>query len=86
MKTKHKKGLKAYRVAQGHKLMTLAPLLGIPMSCLSQIENGKQMPSLALLRKYADVFGITVYKAVDLYGESEKERDKWSEQHRRKDN
>lgn len=76
MKRPHKKGLKAYRVHVGHKLITLAPILGIPMSSLSLIENALMIPSLTLLRKYAAAFDLPVARIVELYGESESERDR----------
>ena len=32
--------------------------LGISASYLSEIENGKKQPSIDLLKKYADIYGI----------------------------
>lgn len=42
------------------KQKELAEKLGISKSHLSEIESGKKAPTLALLDRYADVFGIPV--------------------------
>ena len=50
--------LKKLRTIYGYKAVEMSQLLGISPSYLSEIENGKKQPSLELLKKYSNVFGI----------------------------
>ena len=50
--------LRLLRVFNDMKANELAERLNISGSYLSEIEHGKKMPSLSLIRKYSDVFGI----------------------------
>ena len=50
--------LKKTRNIYGYKASQLCKLLDISPSYLSEIENNKKQPSLELLQKFADVFGI----------------------------
>ena len=58
--------LKRMRIIYGYKAKDLSSELGVSASYLSEIENNKKQPSLELLQKYADIFGIAFGK----YGES----------------
>lgn len=48
--------LRLFRVFHDKKTKELAEELEISTSYLSEIENGKKQPTLALIDKYADVF------------------------------
>lgn len=50
--------LKRTRNIYGYKAGEMSTLLGISPSYLSEIENNKKQPSLELLKKYSDVYGI----------------------------
>lgn len=50
--------LKRTRVIYGYKAKEMSSALGISASYLSEIENNKKQPSLELLKKYADIYGI----------------------------
>lgn len=50
--------LKRTRVIYGYKAGEMSAKLGISASYLSEIENNKKQPSLELLQKYADLYGI----------------------------
>lgn len=50
--------LKRIRGIYGYKASELSSLIGISSSYLSEIENNKKQPSLELLQKCADVYGI----------------------------
>lgn len=50
--------LKRTRVIYGYKASEMSSELGISASYLSEIENNKKHPSLELLQKYADIYGI----------------------------
>ena len=50
--------LKRTRAIYGFKASEMSSILGISASYLSEIENNKKQPSLELLEKYADVYGI----------------------------
>ena len=50
--------LKRIRHIYGMKATEMSNALGISNSYLSEIENNKKDPSLDLLHKYADIFGI----------------------------
>lgn len=50
--------LKRTRIIYGYKASEMCSELGISASYLSEIENNKKKPSLELLQKYADIYGI----------------------------
>lgn len=50
--------LKRTRIIYGYKASEMSSKLGISASYLSEIENNKKQPSLELLQKYADIYGI----------------------------
>ena len=50
--------LKRTRAIYGYKATEMSSQLGISVSYLSEIENNKKQPSLALLEKYANIYGI----------------------------
>ena len=50
--------LKRMRIIYGYKASEMSSELGISASYLSEIENNKKQPSLELLQKYADIYGI----------------------------
>lgn len=50
--------LKRTRTIYGYKASEMSTLLGISSSYLSEIENNKKQPSLELLKKFAEIFGI----------------------------
>lgn len=50
--------LKRTRTIYGYKANEMSVALGISASYLSEIENNKKQPSLEILRKYADIYGI----------------------------
>lgn len=52
--------LKRMRIIYDYKAKDMSNLLDISPSYLSEIENGKKQPSLDLLQRYANVFGVKV--------------------------
>ena len=50
--------LKRTRIIYGYKASEMSSELGISASYLSEIENNKKQPSLELLQKYANIYGI----------------------------
>ena len=50
--------LKRTRAIYGYKATEMSSQLGISASYLSEIENNKKQPSLELLKKYSDIYGI----------------------------
>lgn len=50
--------LKRIRTIYGYKANELCQLLEISPSYLSEIENNKKQPSLELLKRYSNVYGI----------------------------
>ena len=50
--------MKRTRTIYGYKASEMCLKLGISASYLSEIENNKKPPSLELLQKYADIYGI----------------------------
>ncbi len=52
--------LKRLRSRQGHSLERLAKLAGISRAMLSQIENGKSVPTITLLLKVANALGVPI--------------------------
>ena len=49
---------KRTRIIYGYKASEMSSELGISASYLSEIENNKKQPSLELLQKYANIYGI----------------------------
>jgi len=64
--------LKKVRTIYGYKAVVMSSILGISASYLSEIENDKKQPSLELLQKYADAFGIKLSSLI-LLSEEENE-------------
>lgn len=67
--------LKRTRFVYGYKASEMSSELGISASYLSEIENNKKHPSLELLQKYADIYGIRLSSLILLsenYDEAEK--------------
>lgn len=52
--------LRRLRGIYGYSAREMSALLGISNSYLSEIEHGKKQPSIEMLAKYSDVFGIRV--------------------------
>lgn len=50
--------LKRTRAIYGYKATEMSSALGISASYLSEIENNKKQPSLELLQRYADIYGV----------------------------
>ena len=50
--------LKRTRIIYGYKASEMSLELGVSASYLSEIEKNKKQPSLELLQKYADIYGI----------------------------
>lgn len=73
--------LKKTRVIYGYTASELSSLLTISKSYLSEIENNKKQPSLDLLRKYSEIYGIKLSSLILLsekieeYDESGKKGD-----------
>jgi len=70
------KGIKFVRLASGLRQGEMAKRLGISQNYLSLIENSKAEPSMALLRKISETFGIPVTfllweEAMPLEGETQ---------------
>ena len=51
--------IKRLRIARGASQVTLAHMLGVTKQCVSNWENGNVLPSIDMLVKMADVFGVT---------------------------
>lgn len=50
--------LKRTRTIYGYKASEMSDLLQISKSYLSEIENNKKQPSLELLEKYSEIYGM----------------------------
>lgn len=50
--------LKRLRGIYGYSAKEMSEILGISNSYLSEIEHGKKTPSLELIEKYAESFGL----------------------------
>lgn len=70
--------LRKMRGIYGYSASEMSKNIGISNSYLSEIENGKKEPSLELLEKYADIFGIKV-SSLMLMSENVTSKDKWIE-------
>lgn len=67
--------LKRMRIIYGYKASEMSSELGISASYLSEIENNKKQPSLDLLQKYADIYGIRLSSLI-LLSENMEEAEK----------
>lgn len=67
--------LKRTRAIYGYKANEMSSALGISASYLSEIENNKKQPSLELLKKYADLYGIRLSSLI-LLSESMEDAEK----------
>ncbi|TDP53727.1 helix-turn-helix domain-containing protein [Aminicella lysinilytica] len=67
--------LKKTRNIYGYKASEMSDKLGISKSYLSEIENNKKKPSLDLLEKYSDIYGIKLSSLI-LLSENFDEADK----------
>lgn len=68
--------LKKTRLIYGYKAIEMSEKLEISNSYLSEIENNKKKPSLELLEKYSDIYGIKLSSLILLsenYDEAGKE-------------
>ena len=65
------KRLKEFRKARGFSLEELARRTGFSKSFLSQIENGKNSPSIASLKKITQALGVSI---ADIFAEEDGER------------
>ena len=52
--------IRALRKAAGMIMKQLGNLMGVSESTISLYENGKAEPDIAMLRKIADCFGVTI--------------------------
>lgn len=52
--------IRALRKAAGMTMKQLGNLMGVSESAISLYENGKAEPDIAMLRKIADYFGVTI--------------------------
>lgn len=50
--------LKRTRAIYGYKASEMSEMLQISKSYLSEIENNKKQPSLDILKKYSEIYGI----------------------------
>ncbi len=51
--------IKKLRITRGANQVMLARILGVTKQCVSNWENGNVLPSIEMLVKMADVFGVT---------------------------
>lgn len=68
--------LKRMRTIYGYKAIQMSKELNISTSYLSEIENNKKQPSLKLLQKYADIFGLKLSSLILLYEKLDESNDK----------
>ena len=65
--------LRRLRGIYGYSARELSEVLQISSSYLSEIEHGKKQPSMELLQRYADVFGLrlsTLLRFSENYGDA----------------
>lgn len=67
--------LKRTRIIYGYKASEMSLELGISASYLSEIENNKKQPSLELLQKYANIYGVRLSSLI-LLSENMEEAEK----------
>jgi transcriptional regulator with XRE-family HTH domain len=58
--------LRRLRGIYGYKAVEMREKLGISSSYLSEIENNRKMPSLELLQKYSEIFGIKLSSLISI--------------------
>jgi len=68
--------LKRTRNIYGITASQMSKQLGISASYLSEIENGKKHPSVELLQKYADIYGIKLSSLILLSESIEEAKEK----------
>lgn len=68
--------LKRTRAIYGYTATEMSSLLTISKSYLSEIENNKKQPSLDLLRKYSEIYGIKLSSLILLSEKIEETDDK----------
>lgn len=68
--------LKRMRTIYGYKAIEMSKKLNISTSYLSEIENNKKQPSLELLQKYANIFGLKLSSLILLYENLDETNDK----------
>jgi transcriptional regulator with XRE-family HTH domain len=56
--------VRTLRRERGWKQVEMAELLGVDLSYLSEIENGKKDPSLRVLKTIADGFSLSLSQLV----------------------
>ena len=69
--------LKRTRAIYGYKASEMSEMLQISRSYLSEIENNKKQPSLDLLKRYSEIYGIKLYSLILLsenYDEADKKK------------
>lgn len=54
------KGIKICRIKAGMTQSELAILLGVSEMTISNYERGEREPSVAVLKRMAEIFGVTV--------------------------
>lgn len=64
--------LKEYRKQSGLTQTELGKLVGVAKSTMSQYESGNREPDIETIKKFADIFGVTVG---ELLGHEEPEHD-----------
>lgn len=67
--------IKRFRKLKKMTLLTLADAVGISENYLSEIENGKHIPSLEVSCKLAKVLGVLVTDIFDCQSNNENEED-----------
>ncbi|MGB2863942.1 MAG: helix-turn-helix transcriptional regulator [Sedimentisphaerales bacterium] len=77
------KGIKFVRIASGIRQGEMAKRLDISQNYLSLLENNKAEPSIALLRKISDTFGVPASflfweEAMPIEGETPEVTDKYN--------
>lgn len=58
--------LRLLRVGNELSCQQMADKLGVSASYISQIENGKKLPSDKMLGLYSKIFGISEHKIIEL--------------------
>lgn len=69
--------LKRTRAIYGYKASEMSEMLQISRSYLSEIENNKKQPSLDLLKRYSEIYGIKLSSLILLsenYDEADKKK------------
>lgn len=77
-------GLRLIRVFHDYKISEIARDLNISAGYLSEIENGKKEPSMAVLKKYSEHFNMSISAIMFFAEEIEKENKKPIKKYARK--